>query len=50
MGDVVIGITLLQEAGLVPEFIPSPAQVTVFDERTLWMQSFALAAELEPRG
>ncbi|MBI3168336.1 MAG: histidine--tRNA ligase [Chloroflexi bacterium] len=50
MGDVVIGI-ILQEAGLVPEFIPSPAQVlvTVFDE-TLWMQSFALAAELRQAG
>ena len=50
MGDVVIGI-ILQEAGLLPEFIPSPAQVlvTVFDER-LWMQSFSLAAELRAAG
>ena len=50
MGDVVIGI-ILQEAGLAPEFIPSPAQVlvTVFDEK-LWMQSFALAAELRAAG
>ena len=50
MGDVVIGI-ILQEAGLVPEFIPRPAQVlvTVFDEK-LWMQSFALAAELRAAG
>ena len=50
MGDVVIGI-ILQEAGLVPEFIPSPAQilVTVFDDK-LWMQSFALAAELRAAG
>ncbi|MBI3165998.1 MAG: histidine--tRNA ligase [Anaerolineales bacterium] len=50
MGDVVIGI-ILQEAGLVPEFILSPAQVlvTVFDEK-LWMQSFALAAELRAAG
>ncbi len=50
MGDVVIGI-ILQEAGLVPEFQPSPAQVlvTVFDE-SLWMQSFALAAELRQAG
>lgn len=50
MGDVVIGI-ILQEAGLVPDFIPSPAQVlvTVFDEK-LWMQSFALAAELRTAG
>ncbi|MCK6567425.1 MAG: histidine--tRNA ligase [Chloroflexi bacterium] len=50
MGDVVIGI-ILQEAGLVPEFEPSPAQalVTVFDEK-LWMQSYALAAELRRAG
>lgn len=50
MGDVVIGI-ILQEAGLVPEFIPSPAQVlvTVFDEK-LWMPSFSLAAELRAAG
>ncbi|MCB9110182.1 MAG: histidine--tRNA ligase [Anaerolineales bacterium] len=50
MGDVVIGI-ILQEAGLVPEFNPSPAQVlvTVFDEK-LWMQSIALAAELRESG
>jgi histidyl-tRNA synthetase len=50
MGDVVIGI-ILQEAGLLPEFQPSPAEVlvTVFDE-TLWMQSFALAAELRQAG
>jgi histidyl-tRNA synthetase len=46
MGDVGIGI-FLQEAGLVPEFTPSPASVlvTVFDEKLL-MQSYALAAEL----
>ena len=50
MGDVVIGI-ILQEAGLVPEYQPSPAQVlvTVFDEK-LWMPSFALAAELRAAG
>jgi histidyl-tRNA synthetase len=50
MGDVVAGI-ILQEAGLVPEFEPSPAQVlvTVFDEK-LWMQSFALASELRKMG
>ena len=50
MGDVVSGI-FLQEAGLLPEFIPSPAQVlvTVFDEK-LWMQSFSLAAELRQSG
>ena len=46
MGDVVIGI-ILQEAGLLPEFEPSPAQVlvTVFDE-SLWLESYKLAAEL----
>ena len=50
MGDVVIGI-ILQEAGLVPPFQPSPAQVlvTVFDEE-LVRQSFALAAELRKSG
>ena len=50
MGDVVIGI-ILQEAGLLPEFKPTPASVlvTVFDE-TLWMKSFALAAELRNAG
>lgn len=50
MGDVVIGI-ILKEAGLVPEYVPSPAQVlvTVFDEK-LWMSSFALAAELRAAG
>jgi histidyl-tRNA synthetase len=50
MGDVVIGI-ILQEAGLLPEYQPSPAQVlvTVFDEK-LWMPSFALAAELRAAG
>jgi histidyl-tRNA synthetase len=50
MGDVVIGI-ILQEAGLLPEFEPSPAQVlvTVFDEK-LWMQSFALASALRKAG
>jgi histidyl-tRNA synthetase len=50
MGDVVIGI-ILQEAGLVPEFKPSPAQVlvTVFDE-SLWMKSFGIAAELRQAG
>jgi len=46
MGDVVIGI-ILQEAGLLPEFEPSPAQVlvTVFGE-SLWLESYKLAAEL----
>ena len=50
MGDVVIGI-ILREAGLDPEFSPSPASVlvTVFDE-TLSTQSFALAAELRSAG
>ncbi|MEW6085402.1 MAG: histidine--tRNA ligase [Chloroflexota bacterium] len=50
MGDVVIGI-ILQEAGLIPEFQPSPAPVlvTVFDDRLL-PQSFALAAELRGAG
>ena len=50
MGDVVIGI-LLQEAGLLPEFPSTPAQVlvTVFDEK-LVAQSFKLAAELRETG
>ncbi|MBI1794975.1 MAG: histidine--tRNA ligase [Chloroflexi bacterium] len=50
MGDVVIGI-ILQEAGLLPEFKPSPASVmvTVFDE-SLWMKSYALASELRRAG
>lgn len=50
MGDVVIGI-ILQEAGLVPEFQPSPASVlvTVFDS-SLWFQSNALATELRGAG
>jgi histidyl-tRNA synthetase len=50
MGDVVIGI-VLQEAGLLPEFEPSPAQVlvTVFDEK-LWLESYKLGAELRDAG
>ena len=50
MGDVVIGI-ILQEAGLLPEFDPSPAQVfvTVFDE-SLWLESYKLAGELRSAG
>ena len=50
MGDVVIGI-VLQENGLIPGYIPSPAPVlvTVFDE-SLWMKSYALAAELRRAG
>ncbi len=50
MGDVVTGI-ILQENGLLPEFIPTPASVlvTVFDE-TMWMKSFELAALLRNAG
>ena len=50
MGDVVIGI-ILQEAGLVPDFQPSPAQVmvTVFDE-SLLLESYKLGAELRSAG
>jgi histidyl-tRNA synthetase len=50
MGDVVIGI-ILQELGLVPEFIPSPAPVlvTIFDKNLL-CESFSLAAELRGAG
>ncbi|HSQ39287.1 MAG TPA: histidine--tRNA ligase, partial [Anaerolineales bacterium] len=50
MGDVVIGI-VLQENGLVPEFVPSPASVlvTMFDE-SLRLQSLSLAAELRQAG
>ncbi len=50
MGDMVIGI-ILQEKGLIPPFTPTPAPVlvTVFDE-SLWMDSYALAAELRAAG
>jgi histidyl-tRNA synthetase len=50
MGDMVIGI-ILQEKGLLPEFIPSPAPilVTIFDE-SLMQNSFALSAELRIAG
>lgn len=50
MGDVVIGI-VLQEAGLLPAFDPTPASVlvTVFDE-SLWLNSYALAADLRKAG
>jgi histidyl-tRNA synthetase len=50
MGDVVIGI-ILGEKGLLPPFVPSPAPVlvTIFDE-SLWMDSFALAADLRAAG
>jgi histidyl-tRNA synthetase len=50
MGDVVIGI-ILQEKGLIPPFVPTPAPVlvTVFDE-SLWMNSYSLAADLRVAG
>jgi len=50
MGDVAIGV-FLQEAGLLPEFAPSPAQVlvTVFD-KALLTKSYALATELRNAG
>jgi histidyl-tRNA synthetase len=50
MGDVVAGI-VLQEAGLLPAFDPTPASVlvTVFDEK-LWLNSYALAADLRQAG
>jgi histidyl-tRNA synthetase len=50
MGDVVIGI-VLKEAGLLPEFEPTPSSVlvTVFDEK-LWLNSYALASELRGAG
>ncbi len=50
MGDVVIGI-VLKEAGLLPEFDPTPSSVlvTVFDEK-LWLNSYALASELRGAG
>ena len=50
MGDVVIGI-ILQEKGLLPEFVPSPAPVlvTVFEE-SLLRESYSLAAELRQAG
>ena len=50
MGDVVIGI-ILQEAGLLPGFDPTPASVmvTVFDE-SLMLKSYALASELRRAG
>ncbi len=50
MGDVVVGI-ILQEAGLIPAFVPTPAPVlvTVFDE-SLWMNSYSLAADLRSAG
>ncbi len=50
MGDVVAGI-ILQENGLLPDFVPTPASVlvTVFDE-SMWMKSFELAAQLRSAG
>ena len=50
MGDVVLGI-ILQEKGLLPEFVPSPASVlvTVFDD-SLLLKSYAFAAELRRNG
>jgi histidyl-tRNA synthetase len=50
MGDVVIGI-VLQEAGLAPEFQPTPAPVlvTVFSEE-LMTDSLSLARELRDTG
>lgn len=50
MGDVVIGI-ILQEAGFLPEFVPSPASVlvTVFDA-SMWMKSLELSAEVRKAG
>ncbi len=50
MGDVVAGI-VLQEAGLLPEFVPTPASVlvTIFDE-SMWMKSFELTAQLRGAG
>jgi histidyl-tRNA synthetase len=50
MGDVVMGI-VLQEKGLLPEFIPSPAPVlvTIFNE-SLLLESYSLAAELRSAG
>lgn len=50
MGDVVMGI-VLQEKGLLPEFIPSPAPVlvTIFDE-SLLRESYSLATELRSAG
>ena len=50
MGDVVMGI-ILQEKGLLPEYIPSPAPVlvTVFEEKLL-SESYSLATELRNAG
>jgi len=50
MGDVVAGI-VLQESGLLPDFVPTPTPVlvTVFDE-SLLLKSYALASELRNTG
>lgn len=50
MGDVVAGI-ILQENGLVPEYVPTPASVlvTIFDE-SLWMKTFEVSAMLRSAG
>ncbi len=50
MGDVVIGL-ILQEKGLIPPFVPSPAPVlmTIFDA-SLWLESYSLAAGLRTAG
>ena len=50
MGDVVIGI-ILQEKGLIPAFLPTPAPVliTIFNE-DLWMSSYSLSKELREDG
>ncbi len=50
MGDVVVDI-ILQEARLLPAFDPTSASVlvTVFDE-SLWLNSYALAADLRKAG
>jgi len=50
MGDVVMGI-ILQEKGLLPEYIPSPAPVlvTIFEEKLL-SESYSLATELRTAG
>lgn len=50
MGDVVIGI-ILKEAGLLPDFKPTPADVmvTVFDA-SLMANSLSLAADLRSAG
>lgn len=50
MGDVVIGI-ILQEMGLLPEYVPSPASVlvTVFDG-SLLLKSYKFAADLRRNG